>query len=111
MEGSEIASRRTRWIMRNKSFPKTSLFLTFCLFLQRKIIAMTAIELQSDTMQLLQRFDKTDSSLWQKVLDALVAIYQEEEIARARKRAEQKAKIRQMVGAFEKSDTDDWKCY
>ncbi len=70
---------------------------------------MTAIELQSNTMQLLQRFDKTDTSLWQKVLDALAAIYQEEEIARARKRAEQKAKIHQMIGAFEKSDTGDWK--
>ena len=70
---------------------------------------MTAIELQSNTMQLLQRFDKTDTSLWQKVLDALAAIYQEEEIARAKKRVEQKAKIRQMVGAFEKSDIGDWR--
>ena len=65
---------------------------------------VTAIELQSDTMQLLQRFDKTDTSLWQKVLNTLAAIYQEQEIARARKRAEQKAKIRQMIGAFEQSD-------
>lgn len=70
---------------------------------------MTAIDLQSDTMQLLQRFDKADASLWQKVLDALVAIYQEQELAQAKRRAEQKAKIRQMVGAFEKSDTGDWK--
>lgn len=70
---------------------------------------MTAIDLQSDTMQLLQRFDKADVSLWQKVLDALAAIYQEQELAKAKKRAEQKAIIRQMVGAFEKSDTGDWK--
>ena len=70
---------------------------------------MTAIDLQSNTMQLLQRFDKTDASLWQKVLDALVAIYQEEEQEQAEKRAQQKAKIRQMVGVFEQCDTDDWK--
>lgn len=70
---------------------------------------MTAIDLQSNTMQLLQRFDKTDTSLWQKVLDALVAIYQEEEREQAKKRAQQKAQIRQMVGVFEQSDTDDWK--
>ena len=70
---------------------------------------MTAIDLQSDTMQLLQRFDKTDVSLWKKVLDALVAIYRDEELAQAKRRADQKAKIRQMVGVFEKSDTGDWK--
>ena len=70
---------------------------------------MTAIDLQSDTMQLLQRFDKADVSLWQKVLDALAAIYQEQEVVQAKKRAAQKAKIRQMVGAFEKSEADDWK--
>lgn len=70
---------------------------------------MTAIELQSDTMQLLQRFDKTNVTLWQKVLNALAAIYQDEELTQAKKRAEQKAKIHQMVGVFEKSDTDDWK--
>ena len=70
---------------------------------------MTAIDLQSDTMQLLQRFDKTDVSLWKKVLDALVAIYRDEELEQAKRRADQKAKIRQMVGAFEKSATDDWK--
>ena len=34
---------------------------------------------------------------------------QQKELAQAKKRAEQKAKIRQMVGAFEKSDTGDWK--
>ncbi|MBO6024309.1 MAG: hypothetical protein J6P83_05590 [Bacteroidales bacterium] len=70
---------------------------------------MTAIDLQTDTMQLLQRFDKTDVSLWQKVLEALAAIYREEESLQSKRRAEQKARIRQMVGAFEKSDTSDWK--
>ena len=70
---------------------------------------MTAIDLQTDTMQLLQRFDKTDISLWQKVLNALAAIYREEELTQAKRRKEQKAKIHQMVGAFEKSQTDDWK--
>jgi len=70
---------------------------------------MTAIDLQTDTMQLLQRFDKTNVSLWQKVLKALAAIYQEEELKQERRRKEQKAQIRLMVGAFEKSATDDWK--
>ena len=70
---------------------------------------MTAIDLQADTMQLLQRFDKTDASLWKRILDAIAAIYRDEETLQALRRAEQKAKIRQMVGAFEKSDTDDWK--
>ena len=70
---------------------------------------MTAIDLQSDTMQLLQRFDKTDTSLWKRILDAISAIYRDEEILQAKKRAEQKAKIREMIGVFEDSDTDDWK--
>ena len=70
---------------------------------------MTAIDLQSDTMQLLQRFDKTDTSLWKRILDAISSIYHEEEILQAKKRAEQKAKIREMIGVFEESDTDDWK--
>ena len=70
---------------------------------------MTAIDLQSNTMHLLQQFDKTDISLWQKVLDALVAIYQAEEAEQAKKRAHQKAMVRQMVGVFEQSDSDDWK--
>ena len=70
---------------------------------------MTAIDLQSDTMQLLQRFDKTDTSLWKRILDAISAIYRDEEILQAKKRAEQKAKIREMIGVFEESDTDDWK--
>jgi hypothetical protein len=72
-------------------------------------IAMTAIDLQADTMQLLQRFDKTDTSLWKRILDAISAIYHDEETVQAKKRAEQKAKIREMIGVFEKSDTDDWK--
>ena len=70
---------------------------------------MTAIDLQADTMQLLQRFDKTDASLWKRILDAISAIYHDEETMQAKKRAEQKAKIRKMIGVFEKSDADDWK--
>ena len=70
---------------------------------------MTAIDLQSDTMELLQRFDKTDTSLWKRILDAISAIYRDEETLQAKKRAEQKAKIRAMIGVFEESDTDDWK--
>ena len=70
---------------------------------------MTAIDLQSDTMELLQRFDKTDTSLWKRILDAISAIYRDEETLQAKKRAEQKAKIREMIGVFEDSDTDDWK--
>ena len=70
---------------------------------------MTAIELQADTMQLLQQFDKTDTSLWKKILDAIAAIYQDEARQQAKKRSEQKLKMRQMLGAFEDSATDDWK--
>ena len=70
---------------------------------------MTAIELQTDSMQILQQFDKSDITLWQKVLNALVSIYQEEELNQAKKRAQQKARIRQMVGVFEQCDTGDWK--
>lgn len=70
---------------------------------------MTAIDLQSDTMELLQRFDKTDTSLWKRILDAISAIYRDEETLQAKKRAEQKAKIRAMIGVFEESDTEDWK--
>ena len=42
-------------------------------------------------------FDKTDTSLWQKVLDAINSIYKSEEESQQAKRAQQKAKIRQMV--------------
>ena len=70
---------------------------------------MTAIDLQADTMQLLQQFDKTDTSLWKRILDAISAIYHDEETMQTKKRAEQKAKIRKMIGVFEKSDADDWK--
>lgn len=70
---------------------------------------MTAIELQTDTMQLLQQFDKTNASLWKRILDAISAIYHDEETLQTKKRAEQKAKIREMIGVFEKSDSDDWK--
>ncbi len=83
------------------------LFLS--IFASKKIIAMTAIELQTDTMQLLQQFDKTNVSLWKRILDAVAAIYQDEETLQEKKRAEQKSKIREMIGVFEKSDSDDWK--
>ena len=83
------------------------LFLS--IFASKKIIAMTAIELQTDTMQLLQQFDKTNVSLWKRILDAVAAIYKDEETLQEKKRAEQKSKIREMIGVFEKSDSDDWK--
>ena len=70
---------------------------------------MTAIDLQADTMQLLQQFDKTDTSRSKRILDAIAVIYQDEERLRAKKREEQKAQIRKMVGALEESATDDWK--
>lgn len=70
---------------------------------------MTAIDLQADTMQLLQQFDKTDTSLWKRILDAIAAIYQDEARQQAKKREEQKAQIRRMVGVLEESATDDWK--
>lgn len=70
---------------------------------------MTAIELQTDTMQLLQQFDKTDISLWKKILDAIAAIYQDEARRQAKMRAEQKAKMRQMIGVFEECATEDRK--
>ena len=53
---------------------------------------MTAIDLRASTMQILERFDKTDTSLWQKA-----------------KRAQQKAKIRQMVGILHEENAGDWK--
>ena len=64
---------------------------------------MTAIDLRASTMQILERFDKTDTSLWQKVLDALNSIYKNEE------EAQQKAKIRQMVGILHEESVGDWK--
>jgi hypothetical protein len=48
---------------------------------------MTAIDLRASTMQILERFDKTDTSLWQKVLDAINSIYKNEEEAQQAKRA------------------------
>lgn len=82
---------------------------------------MTAIDYQADTMQLLQRFDKTDISLWKKVLEALVAIYRDEESARVKKLAKQNVKtsfeasseheipdvILSLLGAAEPIDDDD----
>jgi len=70
---------------------------------------MTAIDLRASTMQILERFDKTNTSLWQKVLDAINAIYKSEEEAMQAKKAQQKAKIRQMVGILSEERTNDWK--
>jgi hypothetical protein len=60
-------------------------------------------------MQLLEQFDKTDTSLWQKVLDAVSSIYKTEEESLHVKRAQQKAKIRQMVGILDEEKLKDWK--
>ena len=70
---------------------------------------MTAIDLRASTMQILERFDKTDTSLWQKALDAINSIYKSEEEAQQAKKAQQKAKIRQMVGILSKESADRWK--
>jgi hypothetical protein len=70
---------------------------------------MTAIDLRASTMQILERFDKTDTSLWQKVLDAINSIYKNEEEDQQAKRAQQKAKIRQMVGILHEESVSDWK--
>ncbi len=70
---------------------------------------MTAIDLRASTMQILERFDKTDASLWQKVLDAVTSIYRSEEESLHVKRAQQKAKIRQMVGILDEEKMNDWK--
>ena len=70
---------------------------------------MTAIDLRESTMQILERFDKTDTSLWQKVLDAINSIYKNEEEDQQAKRAQQKAKIRQMVGILHEESVSDWK--
>jgi hypothetical protein len=69
---------------------------------------MTAIDLRANTMQILDQFDKADASLWQKVLDAVTS-YKSEEDALHAKRAQQKAKIRQMVGILNEENLDDWK--
>ena len=70
---------------------------------------MTAIDLRASTMQILERFDKNDTSLWQKVLDAINSIYKNEEESQLAKRAQQKAKIRQMVGILHEENVGDWK--
>ena len=67
---------------------------------------MTAIDLRTNTMQLLERFDYTDVVLWQKVHDAIVSIYNDEEVALSAKRAQQKAKLRQMVGILDNACDD-----
>lgn len=69
---------------------------------------MTAIDLRTNTMQLLEHFDYTDAELWQKIHDAIVAIYNDEKLALSARRAQQKAKMRQMVGILDYVD-DDWK--
>jgi hypothetical protein len=61
-------------------------------------------------MQILERFDKTDTSLWQKVLDAINSIYKSEEEAQQTKKVQQKAKIRQMVGILSEKSEERWKC-
>ena len=70
---------------------------------------MTAIDLRASTMQILERLDKTDTSLWQKVLDAINSIYKSEEEAQKAKKVQQKAKIRQMVGILSENSADSWK--
>ena len=70
---------------------------------------MTAIDLRANTMQILDQFDKADASLWQKVFDAVTSIYRSEEDALYAKRAQQKAKIRQMVGILNEESLYDWK--
>ena len=70
---------------------------------------MTAIDLRASTMQILERLDKTDTSLWQKVLDAINSIYKSEEEAQKAKKVQQKAKIRQMVGILSENSADTWK--
>ena len=70
---------------------------------------MTAIDLRASTMQILERLDKTDTSLWQKVLDAINSIYKSEEEAQKAKKVQQKAKIRQMVGILSENSADNWK--
>ena len=60
-------------------------------------------------MQILERFDKTDTSLWQKVLDAINSIYKSEEEAQQTKKVQQKAKIRQMVGILSEKSEESWK--
>ena len=66
---------------------------------------MTAIDLRASTMQILERFDKTDTSLWQKVQDAINSIYKNEEEAQQAKRAQQKAKIRRSINKARREHT------
>ena len=86
-------------------FPNKFLYLRT----KQKMNKMTAIDLRANTMQILDQFDKADASLWQKVLDAVTLIYKGEEKTLHTKRAEQKAKIRQMVGILNEDSLEDWK--
>ena len=70
---------------------------------------MTAIDLRANTMQILDQFDKADASLWHQVLAAVTSIYKGEEDALHAKRAQQTAKIRQMVGILNEESLNDWK--
>lgn len=69
---------------------------------------MKTTAIQTNTYQLLQRFDKNNIGLWEKALRSLTIIYQEE-VEKQKRREEQKARIRSIVGAFKKSDRGDWK--
>lgn len=69
---------------------------------------MKAVDLQTSTFLLLQQMDKTNAELWEKVHDAVVAIWQGEKVDTVKKRAAQKNKIRQMVGILPDNDKD-WK--
>lgn len=69
---------------------------------------MKTTAIQTNTYQLLQRFDKDNIGLWEKALRSLTIIYQEE-VDKQQRREEQKARIRSIVGAFKKSDRGDWK--
>lgn len=69
----------------------------------------TAIDLRTDTFHMLQRFDHSDTALWQKVLSAITAIYTDEEMAKKRRREEQKAHLRRVVDSLSLSDVQDWR--
>ena len=69
---------------------------------------MTAVDLRNNTLQLLQRFDKGDVALWEKVHKAVSAIYYSGRQEQSRKREEQKNKIRQMIGILNDKG-EDWK--
>ncbi len=69
---------------------------------------MTAVDLRNTTLQLLQRFDKSDVALWEKVHKAVSSIYYSGKLEQSQKREEQKHKIRQMVGILNDKG-ENWK--